>query len=50
MEFMPLGSLDHLLQEEKRTILIADLISMSKDAAAGMKYLHAENIIHRWHG
>jgi len=46
-EFMPKGSLDQLLQVEKKAIGIVSLLAMAKDALAGMLYLHEQNRIHR---
>jgi len=47
MEYMRKGSLDGVLQTEKNQIFLLDLLSMTKDAASGMVYLHEQGIVHR---
>jgi len=47
MEYMRKGSLDKVLRAEKKQIFLADLLSMTKDAASGMVYLHQQGIVHR---
>jgi len=47
MEYMRKGSLDGVLQTEKNQLNLVDLLSMTKDAASGMVYLHQKGIVHR---
>jgi len=45
-EFLPLGSLDHLLETHRHEIKSTDLLAMTKDAAEGMNYLSKQKIVH----
>jgi len=47
MEYMPLGSLNHLLQNEQFSITVDDLIGLSKQLIEGMFYLKESSIIHK---
>ncbi len=45
LEYVPQGSLTSVMESIK--LSETDRLQMAKDIAAGMKYLHSENIIHR---
>ncbi|XP_059611195.1 tyrosine-protein kinase Fer isoform X5 [Phlebotomus argentipes] len=47
MELVPGGSLLNFLRKHKTTHTAKQLISMCRDAAAGMRYLESKNCIHR---
>jgi len=47
MEYISRGSLDLLLQREKKKISEIDLLFMAKDAVSGLLYLHEMKVIHR---
>jgi len=47
MEYMREGSLDRIMQNEKKKIPLVDLLSIMKDTASGMAYLHQQGIVHR---
>uniref|UniRef100_A0A6B2EHM0 Tyrosine-protein kinase n=1 Tax=Phlebotomus kandelakii TaxID=1109342 RepID=A0A6B2EHM0_9DIPT len=47
MELVPGGSLLNFLRKHKTTHTTKQLISMCRDAAAGMRYLESKNCIHR---
>jgi len=47
MEYFPLGSLNVFVEKEASKLKSVDLISFSKQTAAGMTYLESMRIIHR---
>ena len=46
-EFLSKGSLQDLLRSESGNLSTVDLLNISKQIAAGMNYLEANNIVHR---
>jgi cytoplasmic tyrosine-protein kinase BMX len=46
MEYVELGSLDHYLEENEKTLIPNDLELMCLQVANGMEYLHSHNILH----
>jgi len=46
-EYMNKGSLLSVVQQERLKLTAADLLAMARHAAAGMRYLEKQNIIHR---
>jgi len=47
MEYLPLGSLDSVLQKDNRSIPVNQILEMAKDASSGILYLHSRNVLHR---
>uniref|UniRef100_U5EPN0 Tyrosine-protein kinase n=1 Tax=Corethrella appendiculata TaxID=1370023 RepID=U5EPN0_9DIPT len=47
MELVPGGSLLMFLRKNANTLTIKQMMAMSRDAAAGMRYLESKNCIHR---
>ena len=46
-ELLTKGDVKSLLSSEDVALEVVDLLSMAKDAAAGMAYLHQQNVLHR---
>src|SRR5690242_7683890 len=46
-ELLSKGNLQHVLLEHGSTLNQADLLGMARDSAAGMAYLHDQNVLHR---
>ena len=46
-ELLTKGDVKSLLTSSEISLEIVDLLSMAKDAAAGMAYLHQQNVLHR---
>ncbi len=47
VEYLCKGSLNKLVQQEKDNLSVTDLLGMAKHAAAGLRYLEQQKIIHR---
>ena len=46
-ELLTKGDVRSLLISEDNSLEVVDLLSMAKDTAAGMAYLHQQNVLHR---
>lgn len=47
LEFLPLGSLDGVIQKHRDEITPEYLKALTVDIAKGMEYLHSNNMVHR---